>query len=212
MISIIHPSRSRPHQSYATICKWVGWAGVPVQVIVSLDLDDIELNKYLELYKGFGDRGHTVMSANNKSAIEAINRAMFEATGNIFVIVSDDTDCPKRWGVKLEIMTKTMRDFVIKTYDGVQNRIITMPIFDRAYYNRFGYVYNPEYDHMFADTEYTDVAHILKRVVTKLSFKFPHRQYSVIGRKPDELNLRNNATMDKGREIYKRRKKIKFGL
>lgn len=205
MISVIHPSRSRPHKSFATIQKWRVRAGVPFELLVSVDEDDIELDKYREYYSG--DR---LIVRKNKSAIEAINNAAKVAQGNLFIIVSDDTDCPNKWGLKLEIMTRGMRDFVIKTYDGVQSRIITMPIFDRAYYNRFGYVYHPEYEHMFADTEYTDVAHKLKRVVTKLTMRFPHEQYSVIGQYPDALNLRNNATMDKGREIYKRRKKNGF--
>lgn len=212
MITIIHPSRGRPHKSYATISKWIARAGMPIEVVVSLDIDDIELQKYVELYSGFGESGHTVMSSRNRSAIDAINNAMKEAKGDLFVVVSDDTDCPNKWAVRLAAYTKGLRDFVLKTDDGIQRRIITMPIFDRVYYNRFGYVYNPEYGHLFVDAEYSDVAYKLKRVVTKMALKFPHNHYSRRREQPDAIHLKNEATYTQDKATYLRRKKINFGL
>ena len=215
LTTIIHPSRGRPHQSYATTTKWVARAGVPVSIVVSLDVDDIELDKYQDAYQPCnpGRLIHAmILTSENRSAIDAINNAMKVATGDIFIIVSDDTDCPQNWAVKLEAACKGLHDFVMKTTDGIQRKMITMPIFDRAYYNRDGYVYNPEYKHLFADTEYSEVAYKRKRVVKKFGLKFPHNHYSVMKRPPDGIHIRNEATYAQGKEVYTRRQKINFGL
>lgn len=214
MISILHPSRGRPHKSYSTIKKWVERIGVSdFEVIVSLDIDDICLNKYLELYEGFGDKGHTVMSGNNKSAIEAINRAVKEAKGSLFVVVSDDTDCPMHWGKRLLHAIGDAKDFVMKTDDGIQKTLITMPVFDKLYYQRDGYVYNPIYDHLFADREYSDVAYKRKRVIKKMGLKFPHDHYSrKNGQVQDETAMKNELSYASGKRIYLERQKINFGL
>lgn len=213
MVTIIHPSRGRPHQSHATICKWIARAGlgVAVEVIASLDSNDIELDAYLDRYRGVG-RGLTVLVSDNKSAIQAINNAMAVATGDLFIVVSDDTDCPNSWAVRLLAYTKGQRDFVMKTNDGIQNTMITMPIFDRAYFNRDGYVYNPEYDHLFADREYSDVAYKRKRVIRKMTLRFPHNHYSVTKQLPDEVHLKNERTYQPGKALYMKRKKMNFGL
>lgn len=212
MVTIIHPSRGRPHKSLATICKWIARAGTAVEVVISLDDNDIELEQYKHQY-AWRASGITMVVSPNKSTVEAINNAMAIATGDIFIIVSDDTDCPLNWAVKLEAYTKGMRDFVMKTWDGIQKNMITMPIFDRAYYNRFGYVYNPAYEHLFADAEFSDVAYKLKRVVRKMGFKFPHNQYAHIpGGRPDEVHLKNERTYATGKALYLSRKKINFGL
>lgn len=207
MISILHPSRGRPHKSLATMRKWWARAGTrDIETIISVDEDDIELNNYEEYY------GANLFVGKHRSAIDAINNAAKVATGDIFIVVSDDTDCPHNWAVKLLAYTKGLKDFVMKTNDGLQRHMITMPIFDRAYYNRFGYVYHPDYKHLCADMEFSDVAYKLKRVVRKMAFKFPHNQYSIIGQPPDEIYLRNNSTHKQGKEVYLRRKKINFGL
>jgi len=183
--------------------------GSEVTVVVSLDRDDIELEQYVDRYS----ESFAVLTVNeNRSAVDAINNAMKIAPGDIFITVSDDTDCPMNWAVKLEAACKGLHDFVMKTTDGIQRKMITMPIFDRVYYNRDGYVYNPEYKHLFADAEYSDVAYKRKRVVKKYGLRFPHNHYSKTGQKPDAIHLRNEETKVQGREVYMRRQKINFGL
>lgn len=211
MISIIHPSRGRPHQSIATIRKWIGRSGAALDVIVSLDNSDIELNKYIGLYNSLGFP-LTVRANDNKGAIEAINRAANIAQGNILIVVSDDTDCPLNWGLRLLTAIGDKKDFVLKTDDGIQRTMITMPIMDRIYFNRDGYIYNPIYDHLFADKEFSDVAYARKRVIKKMGLKFPHKHYSRTGQAPDEVHLKNELTYEPGKRIYLERKKIHFGL
>lgn len=206
MISIIHPSRSRPEQAYQTAINWLGNAGCDCEYILSLDDDDRLLQEY-----GFATLFSRTMVNPNRSAIDAINIAAKVSQGDIIVVISDDFDCPPHWGKKIIDATLGMKDWIMKTPDGIQKRIITLPIMDRVYYERFGYIYNPAYKHMWADTEMTDVAERTGRLI-KANIPFVHNHYSIGKSEKDEVNIRADATYEDGRSIYKERKARNFDL
>jgi glycosyltransferase involved in cell wall biosynthesis len=203
LISLIHPSRGRPQQSFATIKKWLLRAGTPfIEIILSLDMDDPTLPEYIQLYYNAPFR--VIFSKDyNKGAVEAVNRAARIARGNIFIVVSDDTDCSTQWAVRLLKYTEGQKDFVLKTPDGIQPVMITMPILDRAYYMRDGYIYHPDFKHAWADRYFTEIAHKRKRVIKK-NIMFKHLHYSKLKKKPDERYRVTDATFNEGRQIYKR--------
>lgn len=203
MISIIHPSRGRPEQSFATIKKWLLKSGTPkVEVILSLDMDDPYLDQYIRIYYDAPFRV-VFKKGYNRGAVGAINSAAREARGEIFIVVSDDTDCCVQWATRLLKQTVGLNDFVLKTKDGIQPTMITMPILDRAYYKRDGWIYHPEFKHAWADRYFTELAHRRGRVVTR-NLIFKHLHYSVLKKKPDEQYRRTDATFNEGRQIYKR--------
>ena len=89
----------------------------------------------------------------------------------------------------------------MKTQDGGQPWIITLPILDRTYYNRFGWIYNPRFEHLFADTEMSHVADLLGRKID-LPITFRHNHYTS-GRSPkDEINEKNDKTWNQGEAVY----------
>lgn len=210
MISLIHPSRGRPEKSLETIRKWRDKCEEYIKVFVSVDEDDPKLEHYKDIYQITG-----CIVGKNKSAVEAINRAAQVAFNtdnvNVVIVVSDDTDCPKDWHLSLHQATHGKYDFILKTQDGTQPWIITNPIMDRAYYNRFGYIYYPGYDHMFADTELTCVADITGRKITS-DLKFIHNHYSVTKTAPDEVSKRADKTWDQGEKLFMERYKRNFDL
>lgn len=184
---------------------------VPLEVIVSLDNDDPTLGLYQEAYKHF-PHPYTFLVADNQYAVGAINRAARIAQGDIFIVVSDDQEPTERWGERILQYTAGKTDWVLKSQDGIQPKIITLPILDRVYYQRDGYIYNPSYKHLFADTEFTEVAYKRKRVLQK-NIRFIHRHYSVaVGGQPDVTYARNNSTYHEGKQLYNYRKSINFGL
>lgn len=205
MISLIHPSRGRADKSLHTTNKWVGYAGQPVELIVSIDEDDRQKDEYVSIY------GNPLIS-KNRSAVDAINNAAKVATGDILIVVSDDSDCPRNWVEKILNATQHKRDWILKVNDGIQRWLITMPIMDRAYYNRFGYIYYPEYSHMFCDTELTHVADILKRTIKREDLSFPHRHYSVTRERKDETTIKADSTWNQGKQLYLQRARESFGL
>lgn len=210
-LSILHPSRSRPDKSFETIDKWISNScGGDVEVIVSLDSDDPLLNKY---YLNFGKAAYkvTFLVNDNKSAVDAINKAAAISSGHIMIVVSDDTDCPKCWNFDLEFKLKGKSDFIAKCGDGIQKWIITMPVLDRAYYNRFGYVYHPDYLHMFCDTELSCVADLTGRRV-EIDMNFPHNHYSIGKSKKDSISDKADKTWTQGEALFLNRMRKKFEL
>lgn len=213
--SLIHPSRSRPEKSKHTVSKWISFAEDKrnIEVILSLDLDDERLGEYLETrhISAYMPLITPILN-DNKSAVEAINNAAKQATGDIFIVVSDDTDCKTDWDKTLRAAIGQSTDFVMKVNDGIQKRIITMPIMDRIYYNRDGHIYDPCLRHSWADTMLTEKAHIRGRVIERNDIKFIHLHPEVTKEPKDALYLRNDKTHNEDRHIFEERKRLNFGL
>lgn len=212
MISIIHPTRGRPEKSVANIDVWDSATDgrYPVEFIISVDTNDPELPQYTKLY---GKRGMAVLENDNRSCVDAINNAAKIAQGDIFIVVSDDTETLPLWNASLTEELKGKSDYLLKCKDGIQDYIVTMTVMDRKYYERDGYIYHPSYEHLFADTEQTCVADMRGRLI-KSKLKFPHLHYSNSGGKelPDELNKRNDATWKQGQDNFIERYKRNFDL
>jgi hypothetical protein len=197
-ISIIHPTRHRVEQAIKTRSNWLSRADGEVEYLFSTDSDDT-----FPLGSVVGD---------NKTAIEAINRAAKLATGDLLIVVSDDfSEPPENWDTLLLMELEGQSDFVVKTRDGIQPVLVTLPIMDRVYYEQFGYIYHPEYKHMYSDTEMTTVALMLGRVITS-DLLFEHRHYST-GKTPmDAINKKNDATYKQGERVFNRHLKNNFGI
>jgi len=219
MISILHPSRQRPEKSFETCKKWLDKSGLHsaeiIELIISVDQDDPELEGY-KAHKTLRDiTGRAITGGaiihENRSAVDAINRAALASRGQILIVVSDDTDCPGDWAVDLIKAVEGKTDWIAKCPDGIQNWIITMPIMDRAYYKRFGYIYHPEYRHMFCDTEITCVADLLGRKID-IPITFPHLHPGHGHGTPDALNARADATWQQGEDLFLSRLKKNFDL
>jgi glycosyltransferase involved in cell wall biosynthesis len=212
MISLIHPSRSRPQKSKDTCLKWISRAGVDVELIVSIDDNDPARRQYLDAYSQFDLFKTRVISNPNRSAVDAVNNGAKEAKGEILIVVSDDSDCPTNWGNLILQAVDGKSDYVLKTYDGIQEWIITMPVMDRAYYTRFGYVYHPDYRHMFVDTDLTHVADIQGKVIWRNDIVFPHLHYSVTRMRKDEVSEKADSTQREGMQVYLNRFRESFNL
>lgn len=153
-----------------------------------------------------------LLFSDNHSAIEAINNAAKVAKGDLLIVVSDDFSCPEHWDTQLLKYLKDKSDFVVKTYDGLQPWIITLPIMDRVYYERFGYIYHPEYKHMFCDTEMTHVGDLLGKTI-EIPMIFNHRHYSQPGGiTKDAISVKNDSTWNQGEKLYLERMMRNFDL
>lgn len=209
IISLIHPSRSRPDQAHKTYQNWMEKAANPqdIEYIMSVDITDPDLAHYYGKFET-----DQILVSDNKSAIDAINIAAKKATGNLFIVVSDDFTCPMHWDAKLLEALEGKEDYIVKTDDGLQPWMITLPIMDRKYYGRFGYIYYPGFEHMFCDSDMTTLADLLGRKI-KLPIKFLHLHYSqAYGQPKDAINIKNDATWKQGEDLYLQRLRDNFGL
>lgn len=209
-ISIIHPSKGRPDLAYQTIKKWLEYADLPVEYILSLDTEDVLW--YFPAMESFVMQEQIkVIHHSNKSAIEAINVAVKETTGDLLLVVSDDFICPKNWCSKLIRHIDGHTDFIAKTRDGIQKTLITLPLMDRTYYNRFGYIYEPGYVHMWSDTEMTAVGHMLGRVID-IDMTFEHLHYTTGKSQKDAVNVKNDSSWKQGERLFNERLKTNFDI
>jgi hypothetical protein len=207
--TIIHPTKNRPLISYNTFCNWKdkawNWAGI--EYILSVDHDD--LSNYNWNYSP--EANFTILRKNNKSAIEAINSAAEISTGEIIIVISDDFDCPQNWDILLYEELKNKSKFCLKTDDGLQPTLITLPIMHRGFYDCFGYVYYPGYTHLFSDQEMTAVALMSGRYL-KSNISFPHNHYTTGKSQKDAINIKNDSTWQQGEALFNERLKTNFGI
>ncbi len=200
-ISIIHPSRSRSAIANKVRAEWLDKADGNIEYLFSLDYDDMQATLY---------DGECIFN-KNRSAIDAINRGAEHVQGDLLIVVSDDFSCPKHWDSLLIWALQGKSDYCVKTKDGLQPTLMTLPIMDRVYYERFNYIYYPDYKHMFCDQEMTAVAHMLGKAVT-LDLEFTHNHFSTGRFKKDAITVRNNATWVQGETLFNHRLKTNFGI
>lgn len=173
------------------------------EYIFSVDSSDPQL----AAYSGFGSveelKGCKIVVSDNKNLVEASNAGAKQASGDIFVLISDDFLCYKDWDLRVvDAFQGRIPGQVLKTFDGVQKWIVTLPIMDRAYYERCGYFYNPAFSHMFVDTYMTHRADIEGRLIMRNDLYFRHAHYSTGENQKDAVSIKADATWDQGEKAY----------
>lgn len=192
-----------------------------VYYLITVDDDDPTKD---ELIKRINQRYHMMKGvprcpligtgiSNNK--IHACNRGMKVYTKalswDIVVLMSDDM-IPQIDGWD-EIIRQAMAKYYPATdgclwfNDGYQDRICTLCIIGRTYYDRFGYIYHPDYNSLFCDNEFTVVAKAMDRMTYFTTVIFKHEHFANNPQtKRDNLYDRNEAYFNMDKEIYERRK------
>lgn len=199
--SLLHPSRSRALKSFQATQQWLNNSDKQdYELIVSIDSNDPDKDYYQSLYRSTKAR---IIINDNRSAVDAINNAAKVSQGEILIVVSDDTGCVRSWDTILSKATEGHSDYVLKVYDGIQKWIVTMPVMDRVYYNRYGFVYYPAFKHMFCDTFLTHQADALKKVIWRNDITIPHLHYSVTRSGKDPVTVAADSTLHEGERVYK---------
>lgn len=145
-------------------------------ILVSIDEDDPKKDEYIEGWKALDAEKElpegAIRCGQSDNKIFAINRDLKQALAlewDILVNVSDDQVFIKK-GFDKDIIeafvmhsdggvTQYDLDLLIHFPDGyVNERLVTMAIMGRVYYQRFGYIYHPQYVSLFCDNEQMEVA------------------------------------------------------
>lgn len=209
-ISIIHASRSRPEQASEAISHWIDNMSGTIfwEYILSLDTTDPTTKEYPNLKGGQNMRA---IFNDNKNAVQAFNAGGRLASGDIVIAISDDFRCFKNWDVAI-VNALEGKSGLLKTFDGVQKWICTLPIFTKDYLEEVGSIYNPTYEHQFCDTQLTHIADITKKLIVRNDIVFKHDHYSVTKTAKDAVTKKADSTWDSGKRTYLRNCKNKFGL
>lgn len=96
--------------------------------------------------------------------------------------------------------------------DGNQISIITMSIIGRNFYNKFGYIYHPDYISLWCDNEQTDVAKIIGAYKFIDAQIFEHRHPAVGKAQMDEQYYKTESYFSTDKATYERRKLLNFGI
>jgi glycosyltransferase involved in cell wall biosynthesis len=209
-ISVIHPSRNRPERASKVFKEMISKADKPELIEYIISIDNDETKDYKNIRSGIFSP--TTLVSDNRYCVGAINNGAKASTGKILMVASDDFDeWPKGWDTLIRKALKGYKCKLLKTNDGSQQWIATLPIMDRALYEKLGYIYNPLYKHMFCDTDLSSVCDLIGATVYRLDIIFKHNHYTKLKNK-DAINQRNDATWSEGEAIYLKRFKQNFGL
>lgn len=219
MISLIAPSRGRPQKSFNNTMEWIKKSGCDVEVILSIDSSD-NWKAYFDLYPPYPSDAKTdyvrMYMGDHKSVVEATNHVAKESKGDILLYLSDDFRCFENWGIEIkkqfEGVTKPM---LLKVDDCLQKfdvPVLTIPIMNRALYNKLGYFWHPGYKSMFVDEDLYWTAKQLGALKFAPHLKFPHEHVSIGKAQDDDTYRRSSANWEQGKAFFRQRKAQGFPL
>jgi hypothetical protein len=220
-----YPTRSRPSKFLEVFDLYNRMASGKHELsfVLTLDEDDVTMNNpaMRRMLSRLEDRG-VVKSffGSSKSKIQAVNADMIDPhTGatwdfDILILVSDDM-IPEVAGYDGIVVAEMLASFpdldgVVHYNDGLRGESLnTLSIMGRKYYERFGYIYHPDYASVFADNEFTQVSRALGKAVYRDQVIIRHRWME---QGKDALYARNedNALYARDHEVFTRRMKEGF--
>lgn len=212
------PTRERRTKAFSAIDNIISLAKHDAyQILLTLDINDSEMRgeEVKERLMSYGNKVQAIWGTSNNK-IHACNRDMeFAGAWDICCLHSDDM----RWlveGFDLEIL-KAYENFsgLLHIPDSyVNERLCTYTIVDRGYYDKFNYLYNPEYQSVYCDSEIQDVSKKLnsykyldKKMLIHEHFIWGHGEKdALLERTEDKIVYKKDF------ETYQRRKNNNFGL
>lgn len=216
-ILIKFPTRNRPTKFLKTLNTYIKYMGDDNDIIISVDEDDESMKEphiteYLSSLKNV-----TVCVGNSTSKISAVNADVPHEGWDILLLASDDM-IPIVNGYDKIIKEKMLEhypdtDGVLWFNDGYQgDKLNTLSIIGKKYYDRFGYIYNPEYVSCWCDNEFMEVGNILKKqtYINEVIIKHEHPDYGI--GKRDYVHELNVKYYNSDREIFNKRKLNNFDL
>ncbi len=202
-------SRARPDLFRQNFPLW----DVPgVRFVVSLDKDDDSLPDYWS----FLDGKHNVRVAIGTSSckVEAINRDLAGEDFHILACASDDmTPQSNGWAERIKQLMQQHypnTDGVLHFNDGRRGiGLNTLSIMGKRFFDRFGYIYHPDYRSTHCDDEFTAVSYQLKRCTYVDEVLIRHDWIGQIN-PGDELHRKNERSFHSDAKTFERRKAAGF--
>lgn len=222
-ILFVFPSRSRPAALKSSMLSITSRLNKPElsTVLITLDGDDYHGSTYDEVL--FYVQGIKIVKfvGTSKNKIDAINRDILKYNGDydIVICMSDD----------MKFITNGFDDIIRSDFelyfpdgDGClhypdQNQgsnCMTMNITDKKYFDRFKYIYHPDYVSVECDLENQEVAQMLgryryveSRIFDHNHPSFGHTQYDEQYRKTEDIEVH-----EKDKATRRRRKANNYDL
>ena len=222
------PTRNRPDkfkELFLVYSKYLD-DDYETRFVITCDTDDETMNTpeikewFAEQINDLESRGHSLVYhyGESKTKIEACNANLEGESADVLMLASDDM-WPQVDGYNRIILQGMEQCFpdgdgAIKFNDGLRGPkdiLMTLPILGWKLYERFGYIYHPDYTSIYCDNEQTAVCHYSGRLAVSEICLCKHAWTN----EPwDELHERNeNAEMYKiDGAVYKQRLDNRFDM
>lgn len=217
-----YSSRSRPDKFFFGLDSIVKNMMRPKdhQILCTFDTDDLSMNNEKVISKlatEYTDYNITWVFGESKNKIDAINRDIDKADSDwdILVNMSDDMEFIERGFDQFICYEMEQRypdtDGVLHFPDGhTQERLMTMSIIGRRYFERTNYIYHPDYKSLWCDNEAMQVAKKLNKISYINHQLFRHNHPAWGKAETDEQYIRTEAFNNEDHQTYKRRSKAGF--
>jgi hypothetical protein len=188
-----------------------------VNFLITLDEDDSDMNNSdsISILNTFKNTSY--IFGKSKSKIDAVNRDLDEFSDWDIVLLASDDMIPQEDGYDDIIINEMSKNFsdtdgVLWFADGNRKDLNTLCILGKKYYDRFNYIYNPEYKSTWCDNEFTDIANNLNKQVfiDRVIIKHEHPDWGFGGR--DTIHNLNVANEEHDKSVYFKNKSVNFGL
>ena len=185
-----------------------------------LCIDQIDMEKLI--VTPFSQHPSDISVAINKGrqcAVDAWNCSAKWSTGKFIIQVADDFFPCEHWDTELlKVIPDIEGEYVIETKTGTSaddewRRLLPHSMLTRKYYERIGSrLFDPEYEGMYADDEFSEVARRDGVVIDARHLLFPHKHWIGTSVPFDEIYARQNSPerYAHGLEILGRRRKEGF--
>lgn len=210
-ISVIHPTRGRPEmatESYKRRMAAISGA-YNIEYIFAVDDDD-------ETMKDWTPPGVAkVVRGTSRGPVDAYNRALWAATGDVVAQAHDDLYPPKDWD---KLIVQALGDLsqprVLHVDDGCSANpdkpwLLTVLNGTMAWFRKAGYFYWPGYPAMMCDD---DVSRKAEREGAIIAAKHIKYQHAWGGPEADETYKRayTSTNWDEGRKVFAEREAAGF--
>lgn len=219
-ILIKFPTRGRKNKFFSSLKKYQLFANNinNITFLISIDEDDAEMNnpESLDILSSF--KNCYVSIGKSESKIHAVNRDIDKVSDWDILLLASDDMIPQVKGYDQIIIDKMNENYpdtngVLWFNDGYQeNRLNTLCILGKKYYEGFGYVYFPEYKSTWCDNEFMTVANLLGKQTyfDEVIIKHEHPDWGYGNR--DLIHSKNQNDLGFDSNLYNNRKKINFDL
>ncbi len=185
-----------------------------VEFIIGVDANDsASIESAKSVCRHIGNTHLVVQSFAPFNCVKAWNATAKASKGKVLVVISDDFVPPQDWDSQLVGLRPNWMNepWVVRVNDcnnSTTNKPFTLPILTRVRYDKLGYVFWPEYESLFCDTEFGDHAQLDDVVIDARTLLFEHLHHTCFKRNKDAVDQAHSSDerWDRGQAIYNRRK------
>jgi hypothetical protein len=221
LFSLLHATARIPWGWKKAHDEWMASADDPTTIEYLLAIDAAEVpNLPVDFGAPWTDNSGTegidIIHAPVYGSAPVWNCAAKHATGKILITIADDWQPCPHWDTEIKKVIPDLNgEYVVEVSCGGEadvRRLMVFSILTRARYNRYGYIFHPDYLGLYADDDFTAMARRDNVVIDARHLMLPHMHFTA-GLSPiDPIYQRqnSNASIMLGQQTYERRKAAGF--